>query len=283
MPGSDGLVFLVILNKSSEFRFELRRSELIFRTWARPVQYGLRCARAPWLGHWVESWRWTHSQYRKIVSLSPRVEKPKLKEGNKNSVPEPRESSVFRVFRIPTRMNILWTFYVSVCFLYSHFEYITIRVYKYTREHNQLIMMTSITNEYTSLYKSLTLYFRKGDVCCAWEMSGDKDGLLYGPKSFLDHSSTSFASWLGLLNRESLRAQSPLSGAGSHFGILSLIESNRLGTWLYYCLHPPASAVLPLIYTGASLDWRLGRGLIYNNKTQNINTWRFWLHEISLK
>ena len=28
---------------------------------------------------------------------------------------------------------------------------------------------------------------------------------------------------------------------------------------------PPASAVLPLIYTGASLDWRLGRGSIYNN------------------
>ena len=38
MPGSDGLGFLVILNKSSELRFELGRSELIFRTWARPVQ-----------------------------------------------------------------------------------------------------------------------------------------------------------------------------------------------------------------------------------------------------
>ena len=39
MPGSDGLGFLVILNKSSELRFGLRRSELIFRTWARPVQF----------------------------------------------------------------------------------------------------------------------------------------------------------------------------------------------------------------------------------------------------
>ena len=27
---------------------------------------------------------------------------------------------------------------------------------------------------------------------------------------------------------------------------------------------PPASAVLPLIYTGASLDWQLGRGSVYN-------------------
>ena len=32
-------------------------------------------------------------------------------------------------------------------------------------------------------------------------------------------------------------------------------------------LHPPASAVLLLIYTGASLDWLLGRGSIYNKKT----------------
>ena len=74
-------------------------------------------------------------------------------------------------------------------------------------------MTTSITNEYTSSYKSLTLYFRKGDVCCVWEMSGDKDGLLYWPNFFLDISSTSFASWLGLLNRGSLRAQSPQSAS----------------------------------------------------------------------
>ena len=39
MPVSDGLGFLVVLNKSSELRFGLRRSELIFRTWARPVQF----------------------------------------------------------------------------------------------------------------------------------------------------------------------------------------------------------------------------------------------------
>ena len=38
MPGSDGLGFFVILNKSSELRFGLRWSELIFRTWVRLVQ-----------------------------------------------------------------------------------------------------------------------------------------------------------------------------------------------------------------------------------------------------
>ena len=39
MSGSEGLGFLVILNKSSELRFGFRRSELIFWTWARPVQF----------------------------------------------------------------------------------------------------------------------------------------------------------------------------------------------------------------------------------------------------
>ena len=35
----------------------------------------------------------------------------------------------------------------------------------------------------TLLYKniSLTLYSRKGDVSCVWEVSGDKDGLLFWP------------------------------------------------------------------------------------------------------
>ena len=36
----------------------------------------------------------------------------------------------------------------------------------------------------TLLYKNIspTLYSRKGDVSCVWEVSGDKDGLLFGPK-----------------------------------------------------------------------------------------------------
>ena len=50
IPGSDGLRLFVILNKSSELRFEARQSELIFRTWTRPVQCGLRGALARWLG-----------------------------------------------------------------------------------------------------------------------------------------------------------------------------------------------------------------------------------------
>ena len=68
----------------------------------------------------------------------------------------------------------------------------------------------------TLLYKniSLTLY-SKGlmlVVCERWV--GDGDRLLHiDPKFFFDHSSTSFSSWLGLLNRGSLRTTSPQSAS----------------------------------------------------------------------
>ena len=112
MPGSDGLGFLLILNKSSELRFELRRSELIFRTWARSVQlFAAGCARA-----FVGSDETV--SIVKIVCLSLSSSQiPKSQEGNKSFVPELRESSVFRVFLIPMRINILWTlwmFYTSI-------------------------------------------------------------------------------------------------------------------------------------------------------------------------
>ena len=100
-------------------------------------------------------------------------------------------------------------------------------------------------------------------VCERWVGDGGQTAILT-PSSF-DHSSTSFSSWLGLLNHGSLRAQSPLSAAGSQFGILSPTDPNCPCPGYIIISHPPASAVLPLIYTGASLDWRLGRGSIYNN------------------
>ena len=94
-------------------------------------------------------------------------------------------------------------------------------------------------------------------------------------QSSFDHSSTSSSSWLGLLNRGSLRAQSPLSAASSQFGILSPTDSNSNWNWpkptvapgYIIVLRTPASAVPPLIYTGASLDWLLGRGSIYKTIT----------------
>ena len=42
-------------------------------------------------------------------------------------------------------------------------------------------------------------------------------------------------------------------------------NSSRLCPGYIFVWHPPASVVLPLIYTDASLDWRLGRGSICYN------------------
>ena len=83
----------------------------------------LRGAHTRWLSQWIESRRWTNSQHSKMcVSLSS-CRKLKLKGGNKSFVPVPSESSVFRVFWIPMRMNILWTY---VHFTYSYHGYVTI-------------------------------------------------------------------------------------------------------------------------------------------------------------
>ena len=129
MSGSDRLGFLVILKKNSELSFGLRRSELIFGLGWGQSSYGLGCWRTRWLTQWVESWRWTNNQHRKIVSLSPRVVNLNLKKVIKFRTWTKRESSVFRVFRNPLLMNILWTlwtFHTSLCFTYSHYEYVTL-------------------------------------------------------------------------------------------------------------------------------------------------------------
>ena len=108
--------------KNCKLRFGLRRSELIFKISARPVQIVDRGVRARALVGSV-SWELTmdeQSALKNCVSLSS-CRKSKLKEGNKSFVPEPRESSVFRVFRIPMRMNILWTY---VHFTYTYHGYV---------------------------------------------------------------------------------------------------------------------------------------------------------------
>ena len=92
--------------------------------------------------------------------------------------------------------------------------------------------MTTSTNErihfFIKIYLSHFILERVVFVVCE-RWVGDRDRLLYWPRFFLAHSSTSFSSWLGFLNHGSLRAQSPLSAAGSHFGILSPTPLNRPG------------------------------------------------------
>ena len=81
------------------------------------------------------------------------------------------------------------------------------------------------------------------------------------PSSPFGHSSISFSSWLGLLNRGSLRAAKLVLTLAS---CLRLTQTVRAPRYIIFW-HPLASAVLSLNYIGASLDWRLGRGSIYNN------------------
>ena len=81
MPGSDGLDFLVILNKSRELRFGLRRSAFDFLDLgeAGPVMNCGVCERVGWVCELRADDGRTVS-IEKIVSLSPRVEKLNLKK-----------------------------------------------------------------------------------------------------------------------------------------------------------------------------------------------------------
>ena len=70
-----------------------------------------------------------------------------------------KKSSAWRTSYIVLHQNLVLNTQQWLCCI----SIMQLHVYIYTREHNQLIMTTSITNEYTSLqkYKSLTLCFRK--------------------------------------------------------------------------------------------------------------------------
>ena len=94
---------------------------------------------------------------------------------------------------------------------------------------------------------------KRVDVGCVWEVSWKwGQTATYWPKFFWPWQHF-FLILAWLLNRGSMRAQSPLSATGSQFGILSPTDSSRLCPDYIFVWSPPASAVLPLIYTGASL------------------------------
>ena len=74
---------------------------------------------------------------------------------------------------------------------------------------------------------SLTLYSRKGDVSCVWEVSWRRAQTAKLTQFLLTIAALLILAVL--LNRGSLRTQSPPSAVGSHFGILSPTYSNCLG------------------------------------------------------
>ena len=68
---------------------------------------------------WVESWRCKSSQHRRIMSLSPYVEKPLNSKVIKSFVPELRSRKCFSCFGIPMlSIYELWTFYASFAYSY---------------------------------------------------------------------------------------------------------------------------------------------------------------------
>ena len=133
------------------------------------------------------------------------------------------------------------------------------------------------------LYKNifLTLYSPKGDVSCVWEVSSRQGQTAILTQSSSDHSSTSFASWLGCSTVGHWGPQDTQSASWfSRWHPLSnWLEPPRAPGYIIV-LSPPDSAVLPLIYTAASLDWRLGRGSIYNNTSIWFN-WTFSINSMS--
>ena len=93
----------------------------------------------------------------------------------------------------------------------------------------------------TLYYKNIvshTLFSKDWCLLCVRDELETGTDCYIDPSSSRDHSSTSSSSWVWLLNRRSLKAQSSLSAAGSHFSILSPTDLNRLCPWLYYCLTP---------------------------------------------
>ena len=122
--------------------------------------------------------------------------------------------------------------------------------------------MNKWTHFFIKIYLSHFMLERV-DVGCVWETSWRRvQTVILTQSSSFGHSSTSSSSWLGC------------STVG-HWGPKALCDPRAPGYIIVS--RSPASTVLPLIYTGVSLDWQLGRGsicytvkwlqvLLFNNK-----------------
>ena len=132
---------------------------------------------------------------------------------------------------------------------------LTLLLYSRNTNISRNIIKHNIRRTNTLLYQkniSLTLYSRKGDVCCVWKMSW-KQGqtailtqvLLATIAALLPHIGWG-CSTVGIWGLKAFCLPVALTSA-------PCLQLTRT-------VCPPASTVLPLIYTGASLDWQPGRG-----------------------
>ena len=149
--------------------------------------------------------------------------------------------------------------------LYSHIQ---LHVYKYTRKQNQLIMTTSIKERIHFFIKNINLshfiFVRVMFVVCQKWVVTRTDCYINPSSSSTIALLIPHLSWL--LNRGSLRAALPsvCKPVLTLASCLQLTQTVRAPGYIIF-YRPPASAILPLLYTGASLDWQLGQGSIYNN------------------
>ena len=115
-----------VTHRKHGLRFE-EKQLVEFERGSRDLELGearRRCAlRAPWFA-WVESWRCKSSLHRKIVRLSPHVEKPLNSKVIKSFVPELRGQKIFCVsgFLCYPYMSYEHSMYTSI-FLYSYVTY----------------------------------------------------------------------------------------------------------------------------------------------------------------
>ena len=142
---------------------------------------------------------------------------------------------------ILTDLNHAAVWMVSTCPLFPSLLVSLLMLYsRNTTIHGDISTDNDDFNKPTNtLYKNINLshfIFESWCLLCVRDKLETETDCYIDLKFFFDHSSTSSPSWLGLINHGSQRAQSPLSAAGSHFGILSPTDSNRLSNWLYYCL-----------------------------------------------
>ena len=140
--------------------------------------------------------------------------------------------------------------------------------------------MNERTHFFIKIYLSLFILERV-DVGCVWEMSWRR-GLTatYWPQVLLTIAALFLIlagvaqTWVTEGRPKALCL--PLALTSASCPQLSPTGSNCLGYIIVS--QPPASAVLPHIYTGASLDWRLGRGSICYSNSRFV--WKVLLSEI---
>ena len=122
--------------------------------------------------------------------------------------------------------------------------------------------MNERTHFFIKIYLSQFILERV-DVGCVWEVSWRRgQTATYWPQVLL--AIAALLSHLGW-GCSTVGHWGPKPSIWSWFSLRWHPISNWLKpsvSWLYFCLRPPASVVLPLIYTGASLDWLLGQGSI---------------------